>query len=522
MEEIGVYSIGMSKHPATPDSALRQARQRILLQRTFAIFVRLGLAWWTLVVVVATVIRFASGHLPAPGYWWGSVALYLVGWVAWTAAVFPGLMDAARWLDQSASFKDRFVTTLEFESIPARNSWHESAIRQNAGEIARLDINRCCPVRIPRQSIWLVLPMVCLVNLWIYDLLSRPAIVRDPEVEQMLEVKSRELERLSEQIRKEAETRKIDELRKLAEEMKKSAELIKPQEGKSAEEMKKDALLEWSRLESRLGELARQGPGANSAEMKQLAEALEQDPATAGLAQMLKNENLAGAAQALQSMMEQAENDPDAAQQLREMAQRMGQSQMSSEQMSEMMKQMRQAAGGNQSQQQQQQLQKAAQNFSQMLSNMNKSRQQSQMAQSGLSAMQMMKSSMSGLGMPKSGMGQGEKGDAPGKSEGLGSTNPEQKEGMGIGSDTADKIFGERKNIDAQRSAVKVEGQMGDGQSFENVLRGTAEASGSTVEYREMFNNYTPEAEEAIFKENIPLGSKYYIKRYFESIRPQQ
>lgn len=200
------------------------------------------------------------------------------------------------------------------------------------------------------------------------------------------------------------------------------------------------------------------------------------------------------------------------------MAQRMGQSQMSSQQMAEMMKQMRQAAGGNQSSQ----LEKSMQNFSQMLSGMDKAKQQSQLASSSLGAMQMMKSGMNGMGMQKSGMGSGDQSGKLGAGPGRGESNPEQKEGLGIGTDSAEKIFGDRKKIETQRTAAKVEGEMSQGQNFENVLRGAAETTTSTVEYRELFNNYTPEAEESIFKESIPLGSKYYINRYFEGIRPQE
>lgn len=504
----------MSDLSPTPESALSRAQHRILLHRMLEIFFRFALGFWTLTVLACAAIRFASGHLPAPMYGWAALALFLLGWMGWTAAVFPGRIEVARKLDRVAAFQDRFVTYLEFKSIRARTPWHDLALRQNASEIIRMDVSRCCPIRIPRQTAWLVLPLICFLNLWIYDALSRPVLVRDPELEKVLAAKSEELRKLSDQIYREAETKKIDELRKLADEMKKTAELIKPQEGKSAEEMKKNALLEWSRLESKLTELSKAAPGASAAELKRLAETLEQDPATAELAKMLKQENLAGAMQALQSMMDQAQNNPGAAQELREMAQRMGQAQMSSEQMAEMMKQMRQAASSGQSPQ----LQQAAQSFSKMLSGMEKSRQQSQLAASSLGAMQMMKS---GLGMQKGSMGVGEKGEQKAMGSGRGQSNPDQKDGLGIGSEAAENIFGDRTKMDAQHSPAKVEGQIGEGQSFENILRGTAEASTSTVEYRELFNNYTPEAEEAIIKENIPIGSKYYIKRYFESIRPQ-
>jgi hypothetical protein len=220
----------------------------------------------------------------------------------------------------------------------------------------------------------------------------------------------------------------------------------------------------------------------------------------------------------LKALMEQAQNDPGVAQQLREMAQKIGQMQMSSEQMAEMMKQMRQAASGGQKSQ----TQEAMQSFSQMLSGMEKNRQQNRLASSGLSALQMMKTGMNKGGQGMAMGSKGDEGDQKGKMPGKGDGESQNKEGRGIGSETMEDIFGEKTRIDAIKNAARAEGQVGEGRSFENILKGSGETVTSTVEYRELFNNYTPEAEEAIYQENIPLGSKYYIKRYFESIRPQQ
>ena len=40
--------------------------------------------------------------------------------------------------------------------------------------------------------------------------------------------------------------------------------------------------------------------------------------------------------------------------------------------------------------------------------------------------------------------------------------------------------------------------------------------------YKELYNAMAPAAENAVEQENIPLGSRFFIKRYFESIRPKE
>lgn len=498
------------------EAILSRAQARMFASRTMEVFFRFGLAFLTFALVFASVYRIFAGHLPPVVFGWLGLGIFLVGWLGWTAAAFPRRLDVARQLDRLANFKDRFVTYLDFKLVLQPSACHELAIKQNAAEIVKLNLPECCPIRAPRLAVWLIVPVICFVSLWTYDRFSIPSIVVDAQLEKVLAGKSEELKKISEGLKKEAEVRKLNELQRLAQEMKSAAEQIKPHEGKSAEEMKKNALLEWSRLESKLAELSKSATEASSADLKQLADSLEQDPATANLAKMLRQQNLTGAMEELESMMGKAVNDPNAARELQEMAQKMGQLQMSSEQMAELTKQMRQAAGGSQ----RSNVQQAAQSFSRMLLQMEKGRQQNQLASRGLSAMQMAKSELTGLGPPK-GIMSGE-----GKKEGFGQggdeSRPDQKEGTGIGTGTVKDIFGDPTKISVTKSAAKVEGEAGEGASFENILRGAGEKTASTVEYRELFNNYAPEAEEAVFKENIPLGSKYYIKRYFEGIRPQR
>ena len=46
--------------------------------------------------------------------------------------------------------------------------------------------------------------------------------------------------------------------------------------------------------------------------------------------------------------------------------------------------------------------------------------------------------------------------------------------------------------------------------------------SRSSRRYKELYEAMAPAAQDAVVQENIPLGSRFLIKRYFESIRPPE
>jgi len=46
--------------------------------------------------------------------------------------------------------------------------------------------------------------------------------------------------------------------------------------------------------------------------------------------------------------------------------------------------------------------------------------------------------------------------------------------------------------------------------------------SPSQVDLKQVHANYASVAEEVIEKEDIPLSHRYHVKRYFQSIRPQE
>src|SRR5690606_29329796 len=80
---------------------------------------------------------------------------------------------------------------------------------------------------------------------------------------------------------------------------------------------------------------------------------------------------------------------------------------------------------------------------------------------------------------------------------------------------------------DASESADKgadlaLSGQLGDGESLSQFMPAAADNSQAQRRYRELYDAMAPAAQDAVLQEEIPLGSRFFIQRYFEAIRPPQ
>ena len=73
---------------------------------------------------------------------------------------------------------------------------------------------------------------------------------------------------------------------------------------------------------------------------------------------------------------------------------------------------------------------------------------------------------------------------------------------------------------DAVRGAVA--GRLGEGETLQQMMPTVGDRSRSSRRYKELYEAMAPAAEDAVVQENIPLGSRFLIKRYFESIRPTE
>jgi hypothetical protein len=120
--------------------------------------------------------------------------------------------------------------------------------------------------------------------------------------------------------------------------------------------------------------------------------------------------------------------------------------------------------------------------------------------------------------MGNAGMGGVCQGKGIGQGGGMKSDSPSNSAGTA----TDQNIFGEATSLEANRQLQQVKGEEGEGVSFSEVLKVVEEGQRSSVGYRKVYSKYSKLSEEALSREEIPLGYRYYVKRYFEMIRPEE
>ena len=105
-------------------------------------------------------------------------------------------------------------------------------------------------------------------------------------------------------------------------------------------------------------------------------------------------------------------------------------------------------------------------------------------------------------------------------------SNPSDGAGTGIDPNP----FGVLTNLDSFRQLERITGVQGAGESTVEItevpIAGNPETSadGQNAEdsYKEVYTKYHKLSEDALSQEQIPLGYRFYVKRYFESIKPSE
>jgi hypothetical protein len=115
------------------------------------------------------------------------------------------------------------------------------------------------------------------------------------------------------------------------------------------------------------------------------------------------------------------------------------------------------------------------------------------------------------LEMPGEGQGQGQ-----GQGEGSGSVGP------GAGSGDGGEMLGEDPTrLNANTRDSRVEGQQSEGPSRSEVILGAAERGFVGRGYRDVHTDYSNHAEEVLERDEVPPGYRFYVRRYFQLIRPR-
>ncbi len=471
--------------------------------------------------------------------------------------VVPSRMDAARNADRLWNTRDRFVTALDLLERKSRTDFETMALAECGAFAAKAQPP--APVAAPAELRWTVVPLV-MIALLVWDSTMheshRRALVDKATRETAGTVQ--QLESLAKQLEKKSATE--DEARKLAERLRQAAEQLRA-EAKEGRDGEKAALRELSKLEQLVKEM-RQQHAATPEELKTLADSLAQQEQTKEAAEELKHGNFAEAAKKLD---EAAKNPETAAQAEKSLERALEHLSQQKEQLSKQMEQLRdnarQASASGERQQLLQQLSQAL-NELQKQGKLTKGKdgeggekkEQHQPKQQGggkemtdddlkkmLGALQNLKNNESPTdgdaeGEPQPGgdeQGEGQirisnfGGKEPGStqpgSEDKGEQFPTGQPGDKDEKGTTKDPFGQQQTATADSGKdSQAKGQLGTGESLSAMVPSAPAADEKTKRrYRELYNAASADAEAAVLQESIPLGSRFLIKRYFESIRPK-
>jgi hypothetical protein len=512
--------------------SLRAVRRQMLVQ-TFLVRLSRWLLMGSAVLLVAGAGRWwLTAQTPFDREWLlAALVVAVLGATVSTLVSWPKLDAVAKLTDRLGGTRDRFVTAMTFSQ--ATSGLEAAALRECGEFIGRSDFRRLLSLRIPRESAWLLAPAVALALLALHSgaALQHQAELRAQAQEEIAGTVE-QLEELARETEKKSDETQSEELKRIAEQLKQSAQDLQAN-ATDAEQAAKAALRELSALEQMIKEAQDAAGSATPEELQELAKALAENAATKDAAAALEAGRTEEAAEKLE---EAAAQDPEATQKaLQEALQRLAEKRELSEQIRQLAQQSKQAGGASS-----EALQKLAELLRKMPPQQGQQSQASsnsspskQSLQDLLAALQNMKFGEPPQGPPK--------GSSPGDGEQMSPTlvqsfSQGEGEPMPGDADVPSGLPGGERDTGTTASAFtddageraeegagqQLAGRLGEGETLQQFLPSAGDTSKSQRRYKEIYEAMAPAAEAAVVQENIPLGSRFMIKRYFEAIRPAE
>ncbi len=467
-----------------------------------------------------------------------------------TALKFPRLERVARALDAAGATRDRFVTGLRLAEKSGANELDRVALTEIARWAKSQKLGPWLPVRLPREMPWIAVPVATLGLLW-WDALNAAAIkdARAAEETTAIAETAKNLDHIAKLTAIQGAENQEEKLKLIAERLRQSAEQMRADaaDGKDA---RKTALRELANLEELVKQL-RRPEAAKAEELKALGEALAKHEQTREAAKEIANGNLAEAAKKLAQAAQDKPPDEQVNATLKKALDHLAEKR---EQVSKQIEKLQQQAEGGR----QDLLKQIADTLNDL------AQKGTNVAQGGKAGakgeqkkltdddLRRLLGALEGLkdqqqrqdgdgpqtGAPQPGQtkdgepsGEGQvtmlnfsSGEKPGPIPEDAIPSPSGKPGNGMDKDTTKDPFG--ANSSAPKDAARKEqntGQLGEGESLSALMPSAAAGDEkATRRYRELYEAASFAAEDAVTQENIPLGARFLIRRYFQAIRPKQ
>lgn len=459
-----------------------------------------GLGGGSLAAAILGVLRLAGVLSTSFGGWGLLLGVPLV--VAVLAAVWSSLktdwLPAARAIDGHYELKDRTETALAFlrrEQTGHTDELQRLQLADAVQHLQRVEAKQVVPFVLPSSFRWAVVTMALAIGLLCWPTgrsqvnagPSQPldAIVAEAEVieEDLMEL----LEELPEDHDPEIDAL-VKELLAKAEEMK--------QPGVDARE----ALAKLSEMQSALQSVAAEfNVAATDEQMKAIGEALQSADALREAGQALQEGQYDKASEELAKL----DNPKLDRKESRAVADKLKkESEKSAEKgMKKLSDAAKEAAEG---------LDKD--NAAKTKEGLSKLSESAKKQGASKKISQMLKKQSDKLGESKANC----QGNSPEKGNQL-AKKPSQKAGQGTNSN----VQGDRTDLASKRNEEKIQGQKGDqGDADTETLTTTEANEQSKRELKEVYHKYRKLSDAVLESEDIPLGHRQTIRRYFEAIRP--
>ena len=469
-----------------------------------------------------------------------------VGTLISTLGAMPLTEDLPAWIDRRAGTHDRFHTALDFAVRAHRTPLEELTLAECVRYVQDFPVARWTPLRPPRTLLAVAVPLVSLALLAWHGALGIGQAPRDPALQAAVAKRADALQKVAEQLQAKDKKSQPD-LDKLAEAMKRSAEKLKESQQQGDEQKLKTTLGELSSLEAMLNAMkqAAKDNKVSPGELAALAAALEASQQGKDAAEAIKSGQLEQAGDQLQKLAEQMQKQGKGEQALQQLARSMQEqaAKLSEAERNEVARQMQEAAQGAQSGQEglsQQALKRLAELLRKAGKNGANQASRGKGSNGPPLTAQQLQDLLNSLENMKEGLqpGGGGQGDGPGipqslasveafaKKRGDGSSAGDKASGMPGGEHdqgTNDHLFADKPPDvpKADGNAKRIEGALGDGATLQELVGAANGPAKASRQYRDLYEAIAPAEQNSVEQENIPLGSRHLVRRYFENIRPQ-
>ncbi|HEU0040371.1 MAG TPA: hypothetical protein VFR76_13970 [Verrucomicrobiae bacterium] len=485
----------------------RQTLERLLADARRRLFFKS--LQFNLILAAVVVLPVAAALVAASQRWYHAqgilpvvlgaivVAFAFAGFKAWRQ--LGGKVSSALALDDQAQLKDRISSACEFAAQGELDEATRVQLHDALRHAESLDLKQVFRFQWPRFA--RLLPVACLLLAlsFLVPPISAPASAKNGPLKaaQLEQLKDLQQE-LKEQAQKDPE---LQEVLKQLEKIHKQFE--------KGEISEREVMLQLGRLDENMRQKAQQMGVENlEAEMNTIIPHLASSAATLEAATALKENKMDKAAEELKKLSDKVKQDKLDKQQQRDLAMKLGVvgSKLGGKQNG--------SFGGDFAQASEALEKSDAKSF--------ESACKSMCDKLGLmKKCQGMKSACNKLGLCKSCLGQCDSKEL-GFNVGL-KQQGNKKGGLKAGTAASGDPYGDPNRLaDSYKKMMKVSGEAGAGPVESETEVTDGQMSQSQVDLKQVHANYASVAEEVIEKEDIPLSHRYHVKRYFQSIRPQE